>query len=108
MTAETNDPLYAKHGIRTEHQQLIIKFLAALFPKARIYLFGSRARGTYSVGSDIDIAIDNGQKIPLPELWRAKSILNDINTPQNVDVIDYHRIPASMLEEIQKEGILWN
>lgn len=108
MPTKTTDPLYQKHGIRTEHQQLIVKFLAALFPGAHVYLFGSRARGTHTTSSDIDIAIDNGQKIPLPELWRAKSILNNINTPQNIDVVDYHRIPETMQKFIQQEGVKWS
>lgn len=41
---------------------------SALAPNAKNYLFGSPARGTHSLYSDVDIAIDTGTKIPLATL----------------------------------------
>jgi predicted nucleotidyltransferase len=44
-----------------QEKETIIRLLEALFPKVKIYLLGSRARGTYSVTSDIDLALDTGK-----------------------------------------------
>ncbi len=43
----------------------IIKVIEIFYPNAKIYLFGSRARGTNEEQSDIDIAIDAGLPIPM-------------------------------------------
>ncbi len=40
----------------------IVRVLKALFPGAKIILYGSRARGDAHDNSDIDIAIDAGKK----------------------------------------------
>jgi len=89
-------------------KDLIVKLLIALFPNAKIYLFGSRARGTYTERSDIDIAIDLGRKMEFSELGVAKNVLEGLNIPQKIDVVDMqHSITDSMKEQIAKEGIVW-
>lgn len=45
---------------KTKHK--IIAVISALMPDVKIYLFGSRARGTNSRTADIDIALDGGEK----------------------------------------------
>jgi uncharacterized protein len=88
-------------------KQTIIKLLSVLFPKSKIYLFGSRARGTYKVTSDIDLAIDIGKPISDLDLVKAHNIIDALNIPQKVDLVDLHSIPESMKDIILKEGILW-
>ena len=41
-----------------KEKDLIVGLLSVIFPDAKIYLFGSRARGDYKPESDIDLAID--------------------------------------------------
>src|SRR5579863_6404725 len=88
-------------------QDLIIKMLAALFPTAKIYLFGSRARGTHSELSDIDIAIDMGRKLEIDEWAMADGVLAGLNIPQKIDVVDMWRASESMKQQIMRDGILW-
>lgn len=40
------------------NKEQIIKVIEIFFPEAKVYLFGSRARGDNSETFDIDIAID--------------------------------------------------
>ncbi len=94
-------------GISAEDQQKIIGVLRVLFSDARIYLYGSRARGTQSSFSDIDLAIDMGEKIPLYAISEARAMLNESNLPFKIDMVDMHRIPEKMQKFIQKEGIEW-
>jgi predicted nucleotidyltransferase len=63
-------------------------------PAYRIFLFGSRARGTAHERSDIDIGIDG----PLPGPYEIlASIIEEIGespTLYSVDVVDLKRAPA--------------
>jgi len=88
-------------------QDLIIKLLTSLFPRCSIYLFGSRARGTHTEQSDIDIALDLGRKMTAQELSRAKNVLNGLNLAQTIDIVDLHRISNDMKMIISREGIPW-
>ncbi|HSC25025.1 MAG TPA: nucleotidyltransferase domain-containing protein [Candidatus Babeliales bacterium] len=88
-------------------QDLIIKLLTVLFPTSKIYLFGSRARGTHTERSDIDIAIDIGRKLEIDEWAIADGVLAGLNIPQKIDVIDVWRASESMKQQILKDGIVW-
>lgn len=88
-------------------QDLIIKLLTVLFPDAKIYLFGSRARGTHTERSDIDIAIDLGNKMDIGDLAIACNVLEGLNIPQKIDVVDVYRASEDMKKQILKDGILW-
>jgi predicted nucleotidyltransferase len=88
-------------------QDLIIKLLTTLFPDAKIYLFGSRARGTHTERSDIDIAIDMGRKLEIDEWAIADGVLAGLNISQKIDVVDMWRASESMKKQIMQDGIIW-
>jgi len=89
-------------------KNVITKLLAVLFPKAKIYLFGSRARGTHKPSSDIDLALDdNGNKIESLEIVKAKNMLDALNIPQKIDLVDFNSVPQELQQLILKEGIVW-
>ena len=73
---------------------------------AKIYLFGSWARGTESQSSDIDIAIDwsNGLAAPLATL---REVLEESTIPYRIDVVDLAEADVVFVEKVQKEGVLW-
>lgn len=91
-----------------KEQALIVKLLSVIFPEAKIYLFGSRARGTHKVTSDIDLAIDAGRSLSSLELARARNIIEALNIPQPVDIVDLCSVPHEMRKIILNEGILWS
>ncbi|MBA3954318.1 nucleotidyltransferase domain-containing protein [Candidatus Dependentiae bacterium] len=90
-----------------KEKEIIIKLLSALFPKAKIYLFGSRARGTYKLTSDIDIALDIGEPISGLDLVKARNIIDALNIPQKVDLVDFNSVPQALKDNILKEGVVW-
>ena len=89
------------------YKKKIIAVLSAPFPGAKIYLFGSRARGNHGERSDIDIAIDSGKELPQVDIGEARDMLAESNIPYKIDVVDLHGVPKDMREDILKEGILW-
>lgn len=85
----------------------IIKIVEMFYPHAKIYLFGSRATAHYNKTSDLDIAIDTGSPMPLIDKAKIFSMIDALNMPQKTDVVDFHRIPQALQENIIKHGILW-
>jgi len=88
-------------------EETMIQLLTVLFPSATIYLFGSRARGDHTDRSDIDIAIDLGRKMEFREIAKARGVLEGLNLPWKIDVVDMHSISDAMKGFILKEGIVW-
>lgn len=94
-------------GIQEEHKNKIVAVLSALFPDAKIYLFGSRATGKFSHGSDIDIAIDAGEPMERVDIGEARDMFGESNIPFKIDVVDLNRIQQDMKDTVLKKGILW-
>lgn len=90
-----------------KEKEIIVGLLSVLFPTIKIYLFGSRARGTHTPTSDIDLAVDIGRQLSLGELARVKNIIEALNIPHKVDIVDMHSAPKELLDLILKEGIVW-
>ena len=67
----------------------------------RLVLFGSRARGTHSERSDIDLAVYGGD-VDAFYFW----LQEETESLLEFDLIDMHRkVSPSLLEEIEREGI---
>jgi predicted nucleotidyltransferase len=90
-----------------KQKEQIIGILNVMYPGIKIILLGSRARGDFKENSDVDLALDIGRKIKVEELAQIQNLIEALNVPQMVDVIDMHRIPADMKDIILKEGIVW-
>ncbi len=85
----------------------ILSVIQKFLPHAKVYLFGSRARGTHKEGSDVDLALDTGTKIDISTILDIKDAIYETTMPVFVDIVDMHSIPDVLKEEIVKEGILW-
>jgi predicted nucleotidyltransferase len=88
-------------------KQKIIAVISALIPEARIYLFGSRARGSNAQYADIDIALDAGKPLPLRDIDEVKSMFGESNIPYKIDVVDIHQVNDRMRQQIMKERVIW-
>lgn len=88
-------------------QDKIVKVIEVLFPNARIFLFGSRARSDFNERSDIDIAIDAGRPLTMTEKGQIISMIDALNIIQKTDVVDFQRAPQKLKDNILKEGIRW-
>ena len=70
-----------------------------------VVLFGSRAKGTYSNGSDIDIAL-KGDNILLNDVLDLSIELDELLLPYKFDLIIFDRIKEEALKEhINRVGI---
>lgn len=63
----------------------------------KVYIYGSRAMGRESPGSDIDLAIVTNSEFDISGTVQAD--LEELSTPYLFDVIDYQRITHHPLRE---------
>ena len=68
-------------------------------------IFGSRAKGNYKEGSDIDIAI-KGQDLVFDDTLSILRKLDELELPYEIDLINYHTIKEPELKDhIDRVGI---
>lgn len=71
-----------------------------------VIIFGSRAKGNYKKGSDIDLAI-KGPNCSTDLAWTLQAYLNEeLPIPYMVDVVDYNSLEHRELKEhIDRVGV---
>jgi len=94
-----------REDILKQVKELVLKSVEKT--PARIYLFGSWARGDERATSDIDIAVEPiGAILPFL-LQNLREKLEESHIPYNVDVVDTREADPKLIDNIMKEGILW-
>jgi len=79
------------------------------FPEIEeVILFGSRAKGTYKPGSDIDLAL-RGERCSAELAWKLQGFINEeLPIPYQVDIVDYRSLSNPRLKEnIDKVGVVF-
>lgn len=99
--------LAQKLGISPKSFGLILDALTKFPQIKKVVVFGSRAKGNYKTGSDIDLAVF-GEKVDFSLTLELLAIFNErLPIPYKVDVINYNGIDNPNLKEhIDKFGIL--
>jgi len=71
-----------------------------------IVLFGSRAKGTFRNGSDIDIAL-KGDNLSLKDILDATSDIEKLLLPNKLDLVLYSRISEpALIDHIDRVGVV--
>jgi len=73
----------------------------------RVIFFGSRAVGEYTVGSDVDIALDGKEAIDHTLIIRLKEKLEESTIPYKVDIIDLSLVTDTFRKQVLKTGTVW-
>lgn len=70
-------------------------------------LYGSRAKGNYRPGSDIDLTL-YGDALTTPELGSIADELDDLLLPYKIDLSLFARLDhADLMEHIERAGVLF-
>ena len=94
-------------GLKDAHREAIIAALAANDRVEQAVLFGSRATGTNTVTSDVDIALF-GDRLTLSDRARLSAVIDQIPMAQSVDLLLYDSTSDRMLREhIRNHGVEW-
>lgn len=98
----------AEFGLSERALQLLRTAFSANLGIERAIVYGSRAKGNFRPGSDIDVMLD-GRALTSTDLLRIETVLDDLMLPWNIDLCllsDIHN-PA-LLDHIQRCGkLLW-
>lgn len=94
-------------GLKESDILAINQILASYHVIEEAYIFGSRAKGNYKNGSDVDIAI-KGENVTYQSILDISSCLNEETMmPYHFDVLNYYSINNKELcEHIDRAGIL--
>ena len=90
-----------------QDKRMLIEIILTHLPDAKILLFGSRARKDNTPESDIDIAVDNKNKIELYMLGRIKEDVEESTIPFSVDIVDLRDVSEDFKNQILKNNVVW-
>ena len=94
-------------GLKDKYRQEIIKILSQCKRLEKAVLFGSRAMGTFTTTSDVDIALF-GEELTLTDQARLAEQMEELTMPQSVDLVLYRTIESKeLLAHIKKHGVQW-
>lgn len=72
----------------------------------KVLIYGSRAKGNYKPGSDIDLTIEG--ELTFSGQMRLENDLDDLLLPYKIDISQKHKISnADLLEHIKRVGIIF-
>jgi predicted nucleotidyltransferase len=91
-------------GLSQAEQDVIRKSIETLPSIREAVLFGSRAKGTFSAGSDVDLSVKGCSE---EDAVRLSAILNEETTlPYFFDVVVYETIQShDLIEHIDRVGL---
>ncbi|MCB0567502.1 MAG: nucleotidyltransferase domain-containing protein [Lewinellaceae bacterium] len=93
-----------KYGLK-EHTIEKMNGIFAQFPEVeKVMLYGSRAKGTYRPGSDIDLTL-LGPALNLKTLFRIETELDDLLLPYMIDLSIFEHIDnPNLIDHIRRVG----
>ena len=88
--------------LRPDFLAIVQKISADYLPNCEVRLFGSRHWGTASPSSDIDLVVVGREKLSWKQMANFTVALEQSNLPFFVDVLDWHTIPTTFQQEIER------
>lgn len=96
-----------KYGLKPDVIERIKRALAAHPEVEQAVLYGSRAKGTYRAGSDIDLCL-KGESLTLPLLLKIDNELDDLLLPYKIDLSTFHALDnPELIAHIQRVGAVF-
>ena len=93
------------YGLREEVISKINNVFARFEKVESAILYGSRAKGTFHNGSDIDLAL-TGQGLALQDLLEIKVELEELNMPYEIDVCILEQVSnQELVKHIERVGL---
>jgi predicted nucleotidyltransferase len=94
-------------AVKEHHKTQLLKIIHSYLPNCKVWLFGSRARNQERAGSDIDLALDNGEKIPWGTITKMLIDIDETTLPMKIDLVDLNTVDEDFKKQALSEGILW-
>ena len=93
-------------------QETTIEKIGAVFarfpPVEKAVLYGSRARGNYKNGSDIDLTLHGGPDLTLNVMYQIAAELDDLLLPYTIDLSIFAQLTdPDFIDHIQRVGVVF-
>lgn len=93
-------------GLKEKHREAILDVLRQHPKVEQAVLFGSRAMGTFTQTSDVDIAIYGD--LQFRDQAQLSTAMDELNIPQSVDLVRMNTVTSpELLEHIRLYGKQW-
>ena len=97
-----------KYGLPQATFQKICGILSRYPQVEQAILYGSRAKGNYKNGSDIDLTLRGGADLTLNVIYRILNDLDELLLPYTIDLSIFDDISDhDVIEHIQRVGIMF-
>ena len=94
-------------GLKEKHIEAIGACFARFPAIQEVVIFGSRAKGTYKTGSDIDLTIID-DTLSLSDISRLEAAMDDLILPYTFDISLKRKITnPDLIEHIDRTGQLF-
>ncbi|MFA5815970.1 MAG: nucleotidyltransferase domain-containing protein [Bacteroidales bacterium] len=94
-----------KYGLKKNIIQKIQDVFAAFPEVDEAVLYGSRAKGNFKPGSDIDLTL-KGKNLNLSVMNKISMLIDDLLLPYTFDLSIFHQIhDTDLIDHIQRIGI---
>ncbi len=94
-------------GLKEKYRKAIIDILSVSPRVERVVLFGSRAMGTFTPTSDVDLVL-YGDDLTLTDQAQFAEQIEELSMPQSVDLLLHKSIKSKeLLKHIEKYGVEW-
>ncbi|MCF8308940.1 MAG: nucleotidyltransferase domain-containing protein [Bacteroidales bacterium] len=98
--------IQTQFGLEHSDIKAIVDILKRNKKVEKIIFFGSRAKNSYSNGSDIDIAL-TGKSLHTNDILNLSVDLDELDLPYKIDLVIYERIEEKSLKEhIDRVGVV--
>jgi len=100
----TDEPL--RYGLPENTIASIVALFEVVPEIKQVILYGSRAKGNFQNGSDIDLVIKGGS-VSHSQLLSLENRLDDLLLPYSIDLSLLHQISnLDLLDHIQRVGVV--
>ncbi len=95
-----------RFGLEENDIQAICAILGRYPQVEKAILYGSRAKGDYKTGSDIDLTLVGGEELTFKVLYRIMDEIDDLLLPYSFDISIFHNISdTDVVEHIKRVGM---
>lgn len=95
------------YGLNAETVAQIHGVLARYPEVEQALLYGSRAKGNYRDGSDIDLCLV-GETLTLTQMLKIENELDDLLLPYKIDLSLFHVLDnAELIDHIRRAGVVF-
>ena len=95
-----------RFGLKAKTIEKISSVFAGYPQVEQAILYGSRAKGNYKNGSDIDLTLRGGKNLTLEVLYKITQELDDLLLPYSIDLSIFDTLDApDLVDHIQRVGV---